>query len=100
MPKNKNPSSSGSQVIVLTRFLWPSRKRGITLPYKSRPKKIRVRLFCVLMLYIKFQVPRSIGSLVLQTTKGVTDRRTNRWTGPNQYAPLNFFEVGGIKMIK
>ena len=25
--------------IVLTRFLWQSRKRGITLPYKVRPKK-------------------------------------------------------------
>ena len=49
-------------------------------------KKIRVRLIFVLMLYIKFQVPS--GSLVLQPTKGVTDRRTDgrtdgqmvRWT--------------------
>ena len=37
--KYENPSSSGSQDIVLTRFLWPSRKRGITLPYKVQPKK-------------------------------------------------------------
>ena len=37
--KYENPSSSGSQDIVLTRFLWPSRKKGITLPYKVRPKK-------------------------------------------------------------
>ena len=65
--KYENHSSSGSQVIVLTRFLWQSRKRGITLPYKGRPKKkIRVRLFFVLMLHIKFQVPSSSHSLVLQ----------------------------------
>ena len=31
-------------------------------------KKILVRLFFVLMLYIKFQVPSSSGSLVLQPT--------------------------------
>ena len=31
-------------------------------------KKIRVRLFFVLMLYIKFQVPSSSGSLLLQPT--------------------------------
>ena len=67
--KYENPSSSGSQVIVLTRFLWPSRKRGITLPYKGRPKKkICVHLFFVLILHIKFQVPSSSRSLVLQPT--------------------------------
>ena len=65
-------------------------------------KKIRVRLFFVLMLYIKFQVPSSSGSLVLQPTKGVTDRRTDRQTDgqtdrPKPICPLNFFEVGGIK---
>ena len=43
-------------------------------------KKIRVRLFFVLMLYMKFQVPSSSGSLVLQPTKGVTDRRTDGQT--------------------
>ena len=32
------------------------------------------------MLYIKFQVPSSSGSLVLQPTKGVTDRRTDGQT--------------------
>ena len=92
---------------MLTRFLWPSQKRGITLPYKGRPK-IRVRLFFVLMLYIKFQVPSSIGSLVLQPTKGVTDGRTdsrtdeqtNRRTGPNQYAPSTSSKLGGIKSDK
>ena len=36
-------------------------------------KKICIRSF-VLMLYIKFQVPSSSGSLVLTLTKGVTDR--------------------------
>ena len=46
-------------------------------------KKIRVPLFFVLMLYIKFQIPSSSGSLVLHPIKGVTDGRT----GPNQYAP-------------
>ena len=56
-------------------------------------KKIRVRLVYVLMVYTKFQVPSSSGSLVLQPTKGVTDRRTD---GP--ICPLNFFEVGGIKI--
>ena len=53
-------------------------------------KKIHVRLFFVLMLYIKFQVPSSSGSLVLQPTKGVTDRRT----GPNQYAPSTSSKLG------
>ena len=52
-------------------------------------KIIHVRLFFVLMLHIKFQVPSSSGSLVLQPTIGIMDRRTvgqmDRWT--NQYAP-------------
>ena len=34
----------------------------------TKKKKICVRLFFVLMLYIKFQVPSSSGSLVLQPT--------------------------------
>ena len=34
----------------------------------QRPKKICVRLFFVLMLHIKFKVPSSSGSLVLQPT--------------------------------
>ena len=49
---------------MLTKILWQSRKRGITLPYKVRPKKISVRLFFVLMLDIKFQVRSLSGSLV------------------------------------
>ena len=32
-------------------------------------------LFFVLMLFIKFQVPGSSGSLVLTQTEGVTDRK-------------------------
>ena len=39
-------------------------------------KKIGICLFFVLMLYIKFQVPGSSGSLVLTQTKGVMDRLT------------------------
>ena len=38
-------------------------------PTKKKKKKIRVRLFFVLMLHIKFQVPSSRRSLVLQPTK-------------------------------
>ena len=42
---------------------------------RFRPKKtIGVRLFFVLMLFIKFQVPGSSGSLVLTQAKGVMDR--------------------------
>ena len=51
---------------------------------------IYICLFFVLMLYIKFQVPSSSGSLVLQPTKGVTDRQT----GPNQYAPSTSSKLG------
>ena len=61
-------------------------------------KKIRVRLFFALMLYIKFQVPSLSDSLVLQPTKGVTDRRTDGRTdgrtGPNQYAPSTSSKLG------
>ena len=46
------------------------------------------------MLHIKFQVPRSSGSLVLQPTTGVTDRRTDGQTDrPKPICPLNFFEA-------
>ena len=41
---------------------------------KNNIKTIGIRLYFVLMLYIKFQVPVSSGSLVLTQTKGVTDR--------------------------
>ena len=61
-------------------------------------KKIRVRLFFVLMLYIKFQVLSSVGSLVLQPTKGVMDRRTDGGAQMNMLPQL--LRVGGIKMIK
>ena len=48
-------------------------RRGIPTEKKTQ-KIIGIRLFFVLMLYIKFQVPGSSGSLVLTQTKGVTDR--------------------------
>ena len=49
----------------------------------AEKQKMCVRLFFVLMLHIKFQVPSSSGSLVLQPTKGVTDRWRDRQTdGP------------------
>ena len=63
--KYENPSSSRSHVVVLTRFLWPRHNfaiQGLT------EKKICVRLLFVLMLHIKFQVPSSSRSLVLQPT--------------------------------
>ena len=41
---------------------------------KTTQKTIGIRLFFVIMLYIKFQVPGSSGSLVLTQTKGVTGR--------------------------
>ena len=41
---------------------------------KKRRIGTAIRLFFVLMLKIKFQVPGSSGSLVLTQTKGVTDR--------------------------
>ena len=40
----------------------------------NQKKTIGIRLFFVLMFYIKFQVPGSSGSLVLTQTNGVTDR--------------------------
>ena len=63
----------------------------------TEKKKIRICLFFVLMLYIKFQVPSSSGSLVSQPTKGITDRQTDgQMDRPKPICPLNFFEVGGI----
>ena len=41
---------------------------------KNTQKTIGIRLLFVLVLYIKFQVPGSSGSLVLTQTNGVTDR--------------------------
>ena len=50
--KYENPSSSGYQVIVLTMFLWPSGKRGKTLPYKGLPKKKYVFAYFLYCCYI------------------------------------------------
>ena len=41
---------------------------------KENTKNNRYSLFFLFMLYIKFQVPGSTGSLVLTQTKGLTDR--------------------------
>ena len=43
-------------------------KKGQNFAIRGLTKKIRFRLFFVLMLHIKFQVPSSSGSLVLQAT--------------------------------
>ena len=52
-------------------------RRGIPTKTKKKKKENtknnRYSLIFVLMLYIKFQVPGSSGSLVLRQTKGVTD---------------------------
>ena len=53
---------------------WGGGGRGGFQTEKKHKKTIGIRLFFVLMLYIKFQVPGSSGSLVLTQTKGVTDR--------------------------
>ena len=61
---------------VFSIVIMAESKKDVTLSYTVRPKKkIRVRLYLVLMLHIKFQVPSSSGSLVFQPTKGITDRR-------------------------
>ena len=49
-------------------------RRGFSTEKNKTQKTIGIRYFFVLMLYIKFQVPGSSGSLVLTQTKGVTDR--------------------------
>ena len=49
-------------------------RRRAFQPKKNPQQTIGIRLFFVLMFYIKFQVPSSSGSLVLTQTKGVTDR--------------------------
>ena len=59
-------------------------------PPEKKKKKNMCSLFFVLMLYIKFQISSSSGSLVLQPTKGIMDR----WTGPNQYAPSTSSKLG------
>ena len=62
-------------------------------PTEKKKKNICSLIF-LLKLHIKFQILCSSGSLVLQPTKGVTERRTD---GPKPIRPVNFFKVGGIK---
>ena len=58
-------------------------------------KKYVFAYFFVLMLYIKFQVPSSSGSLVLQPTKGVTDRRMDGQTDrPKPISPSTSSKLG------
>ena len=74
-----------------TALMAQSRQRGDNFA-KLGPteKKICIRLFFVLMLHIKFQVPSSSCSLVLQPTKGIMDRQM----GPKQYAPSTSSKLG------
>ena len=60
--KYENPSSRGSQVIVLTKG------HNFAIQGPTEKKKKSLRLFFVLMPQIKFQDPSSRGSLVLQPT--------------------------------
>ena len=71
-------------------------RKGHIFPIQGPTEtKILVRLFFVLMLHIKFQVPGSSDSLVSQPTKGVTDRRTDGQTdGRNQYASSTSSKLG------
>ena len=51
-------------------------KKGLKFVIQGPTEKRNTSsLFFILMLHIKFQVPSSSGSLVLQPTIGVTDRR-------------------------
>ena len=70
-------------------------KKGHNFAIHGPTEKKNMCSLFELMLYIKFQVPSSSGSLVLQPTKGVTDRRTDGQTdGPNQYAPSTSSKLG------
>ena len=67
---------------MLTRFFYcyngrVEKRHDFAIQGQTK-KKICIRLFFVLMLHIKFQVPSSGDSLVLQPTKGVMDRWTDR----------------------
>ena len=73
-------------------------KKGHNFAIQGPTEKIiHIRLFFVLMLYIKFQVPSSCGSLVLQPTKGVTDRRTDGQAQTNM--PPQLLRSWGHKKI-
>ena len=72
--------------------------RNFAIQGPIEKKYVFAYFFCTYATYIKFQVPSPSNSLVLQLTKGITDRWTDRQTdGPKPICPLNFFEAGGIK---
>ena len=99
--KYQDSSFSGSPDILFTRFFIHSRERGTTPEPQDwwRKKKIRVRLFFMYMPHIKFQDSSISGSRVSQLPS-ITDRQTDGQTDrPKPICPLNFSEVGGIKMI-
>ena len=78
-------------------FLAESKKgHNFAIQGPTEKENTRLLILFVLMLYIKIQVPSSSGSLVLQPTKGVTDRRTNRQVQTNM--PPQLLRSWGIKI--
>ena len=98
--KYYDSSSSGSRDILFTRFhrltMGKSKKgHNSRKTILTEKKKIRVRLFFMLIPHIKFQDPifnrsRPYASVTDRPTQPATDR-------PKTICPLNFFEVLGIK---
>ena len=70
----KNPNLKKNFLCVYVCVCGGGGGRGAGGGFQPKKKTIGIRLFFVLMLYIKFQVPGSSGSLVLTQRKGVTDR--------------------------
>ena len=70
-------SKSEDFSFYLFNFFFCGRGGGVGVgregDFDQNKKTIGICLFFVLMLYIKFQIPGSSGSLVLTQTKGVTD---------------------------
>ena len=74
MDFGKESKSEEEFFVCLCVCVWGGGGRGAGGGFQPKKKTIGIRLFFVLMLYIKFQVPGSSGSLVLTQRKGVTDR--------------------------
>ena len=61
----------------------------------QQQKEVRLKKICRYSLYIIIhKMSSSSGSLVLKQRKGVTDRRMDRRTGPNQYALSTSSKLG------